>query len=116
MNTTELLVDVFRFAHFVGLAALLGGLLVQIGSTARNVNAAVLWGAVIQLVSGLVLLALTIADANHLKVTVKLILLLVVLVIVLVARRRSPVNALSTPAWITALALTVVNVALAVFW
>ena len=108
-------VDVFRFLHFVGLAALLGGLLVQLvqlGATAKRVTAPVLWGAVAQLVTGLALLVLTIADANHLKVTVKLVILAAVLVIALVLRRRD----VGPAAYATMLALTLVDVGLAVFW
>lgn len=112
MDANQILVDVFRFLHFVGLAALLGGLLVQLGTRPRRVTAPVLWGAVAQLVTGLALLLLTIADANHLKVTVKLILLAAVLVIALVLRRRD----VGPAAYATMLALTVVDVGLAVFW
>ena len=112
MDANQILVDVFRFLHFVGLAALLGGLLVQLGTSPRRVTASVLWGAVAQLVTGLALLLLTIADANHLKVTVKLILLAAVLVIALVLRRRD----VGPAAYATMLALTVVDVGLAVFW
>jgi len=36
-----ILVDVFRFPHVLLLAALLGGLLLQTGSDARKVSAAV---------------------------------------------------------------------------
>ena len=112
MDATQILLDVFRFLHFVGLAALLGGLLVQIGATAKRVTAPVLWGAVAQLVTGLALLVLTIADANHLKVTVKLVILAAVLVIALVLRRRD----VGPAAYATMLALTLVDVGLAVFW
>lgn len=112
MNVTELLVDVFRFLHFIGLAALLGGLFVQITNRERAVNAAVLHGAATQLVTGIALLLLTLAEANHLKVTVKLALLLVVLVVAIVRRRRP----LSGGAFSALLSLTVVNVGLAVFW
>lgn len=116
MDITELLVEVFRFLHFLGLAALLGGLLVQIGPNEKRVNPPVLWGAVAQLVTGIVLLLLTLAEANHLKVTVKLALLAVVVVMVLVARRRAAGGVLSLPAYVASLGLTVVNTGLAVFW
>lgn len=112
MDANQILVDVFRFGHFLGLAALLGGLLVQLGTRPRRVTTPVLWGAVAQLVTGLALLLLTIADANHLKVTVKLVLLAVVFVIALVLRRRD----VGPAAYATMLALTVVDVGLAVFW
>jgi hypothetical protein len=108
----EILVEIFRFLHFVGLAALLGGLLVQLRSEPRSVNAAMVYGAFTQLVTGIVLLLLTMADANHLKVTVKLVVLLVVVVIILV-RRKKPLTATQ---FYLLLALTVVDLGLAVFW
>jgi hypothetical protein len=109
---TELIVDLFRFLHFLGLAALLGGLLVQLASSFKEVNPPIIYGALVQLVTGIVLLLLTLADANHIKVTVKLILLVVVLVIALWRRNRP----LSRPYYSALLLLTVANVAIAVFW
>ena len=108
----EILADIFLFLHFLGLASLLGGLLVQMGSSSRQVNAAMLYGALTQLVTGIVLLVLTLADANHLKVTVKLVILIVILVVVLLRRKK----ALTATHYYVLLGLTVLNVGIAVFW
>lgn len=112
MDVIELFVDIFRFLHFLGLAALLGGLLVQMRAAPRAVNAAVLHGAIAQMVTGIALLLLTLQDADHLKVTVKLAFLVVILVVILVRRRST----LTPPLFAAVLSLTLVNVGLAVFW
>lgn len=107
-----IVVDIFRFLHFVGLAALIGGLAVEISKPERRVNRAVIDGGLTQLVTGIVLLVLTLEDANHLKVTVKLIILVIVLVIVFRKRRA----VIPPGQFFVALGLSVVNTALAVFW
>lgn len=108
----QILLDVFRFLHFAGLAALLGGLLVQLRVAVREVSPVVLIGAIAQLVTGLALLLLTLADANHLKVTVKLAVLLVACALLLVRRRRGlePIH------YVVVLGLTIADLGLAVFW
>jgi hypothetical protein len=108
----EITVDIFRFLHFLGLGALLGGLLVQWNRTERRVNSTVIAGAVTQMVTGIVLLLLTLDTANHLKVTVKIVLLLGILIIVLV-RRKNPLNSLY---YYGILVLTAANTGIAVFW
>ena len=108
----DLLVDVFRFAHFIGLAALFGGLIVQFRSKERRATAPVLWGAVTQLVSGMALLMLTIEDANHLKVAVKLLIVVVVLVLAILFRKKT----MPLGVYVAVFALTITNTALAVFW
>lgn len=108
----EIAVDVFRFIHFVGLGLLLGGLVTQRSKPAKTVPSTAFVGTIVQLVSGIVLLVLTISDANHLKATIKLAILLVVFVVLAVARRRS----FSNGAFLSALGLTVLILGLAVFW
>ena len=108
----EIAVDVFRFVHFVGLGLLLGGLVTQFSKPVKTVTTSTFVGTVVQLVSGIVLLVLTISDANHLKATVKLVILVVVFVVLVVARRRS----FSNGAFLSALGLTVLILGLAVFW
>ena len=108
----ELAVHIFRFLHFVGLASLLGGLFVQIRASEKQVSSYVLHGVYTQLITGIVLLILTMADANHVKVTVKLGILLIILIISLI-RRKSGLN---TPLFVSLIGLTLLNVGLAVFW
>ena len=104
--------NIFLFLHFVGLAALLGGLLAQFRESFRTVTATLGIGAVTQLVTGLVLVALNLDDINHVKVAVKLGVL-VVIGVVLLMRRGKP---LAPVQYALLLVLTAGNVAVAVFW
>jgi hypothetical protein len=108
----ELLYNVFLFLHFVGFAALIGGLLCQLGEPSRLVTPLILIGAALQLVTGLVLLFITIEDANHLKVTIKLVLTAVILGLALLRRNK----VFAPPFYLSALGLSLVNLALGVFW
>ena len=108
----DLLHHIFLFLHFVGLASLVGGLLVQWKAADREINPAILYGALAQIVTGLLLYLTELDEANHIKVTVKLIVLVVILVIALLRRRKSLGD---IPYW-TMLGLSVANVGIAVFW
>lgn len=110
------------FLHIVGAAALLGGWL----ATFRDSTVG-FWqhvGAWIQLITGLLLVGLAEmtagddgAGVNHLKIGIKLVVLLVILVAAIIGRRKvkrhEPV---STGLAHSVGGLTLVNVALAVFW
>lgn len=106
--------------HFVGLAALLGGFLVQMKAIGRGqgqVVPAMVHGALTQLITGL-LLVLTIeladlADVNNMKIGVKGVTVVVITVLVFVFRKRKP-----APSWaLWAIgALTLANVVIAVAW
>lgn len=113
----EIVKDVTLVLHFVGLASLLGGFLVQMSSSTKVVNPAMLHGMLTQLVTGVVLVGLEQVldpdDVNNTKVGVKLVVLLVIGALVLLGRRREQV---STGWWGAIGGLTVLNVVLAVFW
>lgn len=120
----EILRDVLLVLHFVGLASLLGGFLVQMSAfttKSAKINPAILHGALTQLVTGLGLVALAEIRAaqaddfevNHAKVGVKLAVALVIYVIALVNRKKVSV---STAIIGTIGLLTIVNIVLAVFW
>jgi hypothetical protein len=108
----ELIHDILLFLHFVGLASLIGGLLVQVRAAGKVVNAPVLYGAIAQLVTGLVLMFLELDEINHIKVAVKFAVLAVIIVVGLVRRRRGLTGGLF---W-AMLALSLANVGVAVFW
>lgn len=114
----ELVYDALVVLHFIGLAALLGGWLVQMSSPTRVVNRAMLDGAITQLVTGLALVGLAetvLADeesVNHAKVGAKLAILLVIVGLVWANRRR---KALPTGLWAAIGGLTIVNIVIAVF-
>jgi hypothetical protein len=112
----DILSDILLFLHFLGLASLFGGLFVQVRSAARVVNNAVFHGVLTQLVTGLLMVGLAEAGTDpvdHVKIGVKLVVALVVGGLVLANRRR---DVLAGGVYGALLGLTVLNVAVAVFW
>jgi hypothetical protein len=102
--------------HFIGLASLLGGFLVQISSTPRVVNNAMVHGIITQLVTGVLLVGIAESGdepVDHAKIGVKLAVAVVVAVLVFANRRR---DQLTTAAWGLIGGLTIVNIVVAVFW
>lgn len=124
-ETAEFLKNATLVLHFIGMASLLGGFLVQIKSlktrTARIIPA-MIHGAWTALVTGLLLVGLREwmsainPDANeldNLKVAVKSIVVAVIVVIVMINRKKETVKG-STIGLIGG--LTVLNIVVAVFW
>jgi len=112
----ELVENVLLFLHFVGLASLLGGFLVQIRSSPRVVNSAMFHGALTQLVTGILLVGVAEmggGEVNHAKVGAKLVVLLVITGLVIANRKKDQV---STAVWGAIGALTLLDVGIAVFW
>ena len=103
--------------HFIGLASLLGGFLVQIKTSPRVVNNAMVHGIITQLVTGVLLVGIAEADdadVDHAKIGVKL----AVAVDRGGARLRQPQarRARRTGAWALIGGLTIANIVVAVFW
>lgn len=117
----EFLDHVLVVLHFLGLASLIGGFLVQIKDADKVVNNAMFHGALTQLVTGIALvgLAYPLADGNeaeypdNAKIAVKLVILLVILGLIL-ANRKKP--SISTAVWGAIGGLAILNVVIAVFW
>ncbi len=112
-----LLTSALLFLHLLGMAVLVASFLLQ-RRVAPSGPLYVGWlhGALLQLVTGLALVGVAefgTEPPNYPKITVKLLVLLVILGLVLVFRRREPL-----PGWVapTLGGLTVLNVAVAVFW
>lgn len=113
--------NILVILHFLGLAALIGGFIVQITSKPRVVNRAMVDGALTQLVTGLLLVGLLYplhesqgwALPNNAKIAVKLTILLVVLGLVLANRKKDEI---STGIWGLIGGLAIANVAIAVLW
>lgn len=106
------------FLHLIGTAALLGGWL----ATFRQPTV-LSWqhiGAWIQLLSGLALVGLlemNDASVNHMKIGIKALVLIAVLVAAILGRRKvAQGEPVSTGLAHAVGGLTLVNVALAVFW
>ena len=108
------------FLHILGAAAVLGGWL----ATFRQPTVGV-WqhaGAWVQLVTGILLVGLLemnddAGPVNHAKIAVKLVVLVAILVAAVMGRRRVRRGAeVSTGIAHAVGGLTLVNIALAVFW
>lgn len=110
--------DLMLILHFVGLASLLGGTMVQLRSARTGgavINPAMVHGTITQIVTGLVLTGIAEADdvANHSKVTAKTLVLAAIAVLVFTNRRRDRI----APSTLYAIAaLTVANICIAVVW
>jgi hypothetical protein len=112
----EILRLVLLFLHVLGFAALIGGLLVQAREPEKRVNSAMRDGIGTAFLTGLALVGVLEAGddpVNHAKVGVKLVVGLVVLVLVM-ANMRKP--RIPDGLWLGLVALSVINVAVAVFW
>ncbi len=109
--------------HFVGLASLFGGFLVQMKSTERVINPAMLHGALTQLVTGILLVGLSYplhkdnpveyGLPDNAKITVKLLVLLVILGLILANRKKDKIP---NGVWGAIGGLTLLNIVIAVFW
>jgi hypothetical protein len=107
---------VLLLLHVLGFAALLGGLLVQMGTGEKSVNSAMRDGSGTAFLAGLLLVGVLEAGdttVDHAKVAVKFAIGLVVLVLVM-ANVRKP--RIPDGLFYGLLALTVANVAVALFW
>ena len=116
----EILRDVLLVLHFVGVAAILGGALVQLAPGLQGkgrVVATTMHGAWLQLITGIALVGVIqvagLDEINNAKIGVKLAVLVVITVIAFLNRKKDPVARWVIPV-IGALAL--VNIVIAVFW
>src|SRR5262245_48388242 len=98
------------------MASLLGGALVQVRDADHVVNSAMLHGALVQVVSGLLLVGVLEGNdepPDHAKIGVKLAVALVVALLCWVNRSK---DVIPRGLFMGILLLTVSNVAIAVFW
>jgi len=108
---------ILRYAHLIGFALLLGGAIAQYVSGTIRINAAMLWGAGVQVVTGLALAAplrgggdLEPAPA---KLAVKGLVAIMIFIMVFFSRKRETVN---TGHFMAIVGLALANAAIAVFW
>jgi hypothetical protein len=122
--TAEIIKHSLLVLHFVGLASLLGGFLVQIKalrSKTAEIIPAMVHGAWTMFITGLLLVGvreweLALGggyELDHIKIGVKTLIALVILVLVLLKKKQKPVS--SAVLGLIG-GLTLVNVILAVFW
>lgn len=114
----EILHTILVFLHIVGAAALLGGWLATFKTPTVGLFQFI--GAWVQLVTGILLVGLNEmgdGSVNHVKIAVKLVILIVILVAAWIGRRKVKNNEpVSVGIAHTVGGLTLVNIALAVFW
>ncbi len=112
--------NILLILHFIGLALLLGGFLVQTKAIAAGKGAVVpvmFDGAMTQLISGILLVGVIqmadLAEINNVKIGIKLVVLIVITALVIKYRKKP-----AAPSWaLWAIgALTVANIAIAVLW
>ncbi|WP_314033750.1 hypothetical protein [Dietzia sp. CH92] len=113
----DIVFNIVLILHFIGLAGIIGGWLATI--KAPQVNKAILHGAILQVVTGLLLVGLREmdgADVNHMKIGIKLLIAIVILVVaVLGVRKEARAQGSTATLAHVAGALGIVNVAIAVF-
>jgi hypothetical protein len=106
---------ILRYAHLIGFALLLGGAIAQYLSGKLRISQAMLWGATIQLVTGIALAApLERAEPlDHAKLGVKGVIALLIFIAVFVPRKRETV---AKGHFFAILVMTLLNAGIAVFW
>lgn len=114
----EFVFNLIVVLHFVGLASLLGGFIVQMKSPDKGVNPAMFHGALTQLVTGLLMvgiveMGMVDEELDMTKISVKLLIAIVITVLAFIGRKK-PLPQVGL--WGAIGALTLVNVVLAVFW
>ena len=110
---TDIIRVMFRYIHIIGMASVVGGLLVQIGKKNRRVGSLEFHGLIGQLITGIILVGITINNVDHIKVTVKLVILILLFVLFIVQRRSGK---LPKRAYTIDLLLALAVTGIAVFW
>jgi hypothetical protein len=111
----ELVYDLLVVLHFLGLAAIIGGYLTVLRSP--RIVVGMVHGALLQVVTGLLLVGLAEAvldkEVDNAKIGVKLVVALVVAVLAFVNRKKETVS----PTVVHAVGgLAILNVLVAVLW
>lgn len=116
----EILRNVLLILHFVGLAAIIGGVMTQIPAFKTGkarVIATIMHGAWLQLITGIALVGIIqgggLGDVNNTKIAVKLVILIVLTVLAFMNRKKDRVAGWIVP---TIGVLALANVVIAVIW
>jgi hypothetical protein len=108
---------ILRYAHLIGFALLLGGAIAQYVSGKVRINPAMLWGSIIQVVTGIGLAAPLRgggdAEPSPVKLAVKALIAVLIFVMVFFSRKRTEVN---RGHFLAIVGLTLLNAAVATFW
>lgn len=122
--TAEIVRNSLIVLHFIGFAAVFGGLMTQMKAMAQGaakIVPAMVHGAWTLLATGLLLVGVRewmavmewAPELNHMKIGIKSLVLIVLLVLILLNKKKDSVKA---PIFGTIGLLAVLNVVLAVFW
>lgn len=119
MTIPPIVFGIVLILHFVGLASLLGGVLVQIKDTIAGkgrIVAAMVHGALLQVITGLLLVGFIEmggGSINNWKIAVKLAIVILITVVVFMYRKKNV-----APSWSvwTIGVFTLTNIAIAVLW
>ncbi|MFC4999181.1 hypothetical protein ACFPIJ_15195 [Dactylosporangium cerinum] len=106
---------ILLYVHLIGFALLLGGSITQYLTGTLRINSAMLWGAIVQVVTGIALSA-PLRDGDEppsAKLAVKAIIGLAIFAMAFFSRKREQVN---RGHFLALVGLTLVNAAVAVFW
>jgi cytochrome bd-type quinol oxidase subunit 2 len=112
--------NVLLILHFVGLASLLGGFLVQLRTTPRVINNAMFHGALLQLITGILLVGVIemqknepgAETINNSIMGIKLVVLLIITALIVVNRKKEQI---SDAIWLAIGLLTLLNIVIAVY-
>ena len=117
LSGVEALRLILRYAHLIGFALLLGGAVMQYLSAKLRINPAMLWGSIIQVLTGIALSAPLRGggddEPDPAKLAVKAVIAVLIFIMVFVPRKRAEVN---RGHFIGIIALTLINAAVATFW
>lgn len=112
----EVLRLVLRYAHLIGFALLLGGAVAQWLAGTLRINRSMLWGAAVQVVTGIALAAPLRGDDPEpapAKLAVKLGIAVLIAIMVWAPRKRAEVH---RGHFAGIVVLTLANAAVATFW
>ena len=111
----DIIYSALVFLHMLGLAGIIAGFLMQVMTDNAKSTKVLLHSALLQFVTGLLLVGVAemadLTDMNHVKIGVKLVIALAV-VVVGVLNLRKPAKNLAVIAGV----LAVLNIGVAVFW
>ncbi len=112
----EIVGQLLVLVHLIGFAALFGGVLVQSRELHPEVNAAMLWGAWIELATGAALVARLVLANQPLPYAPLSIKLAVTVFLVLVVAKNRKFESIPRGLWVIIGLGTLINAGLAVLW
>lgn len=116
MIDLTLIKNLFKFFHILGISVIFAGILPQLNLPQKHYSRLIYHGALLQLISGIILVALVEAinkdNINHIKITIKLILALVIFLLAIYTRKKGMTN----KSFYTITSITVLETLIATMW